>query len=46
MESNYNKLKHDFSEKQNVFIKREQEMQAQLKKLHQQIDAVHDKELK
>lgn len=46
LENNYNKLKNDFNDKQNSYIKREQELQQTVKKLHSQLDAVRDKELK
>lgn len=46
LENNYNKLKNDFNDKQNSYIKREQELQQTVKKLHNQLDAVRDKELK
>jgi chromosome segregation ATPase len=39
-------LKNDFNDKQNSYIKREQELQQTVKKLHNQLDAVRDKELK
>jgi len=46
LETNYNKLKNDFNDKQNTYIKREQELQQTVKKQHNQLDAVRDKELK
>lgn len=39
-------MKNDFNDKQNSYIKREQELQQTVKKLHNQLDAVRDKELK